>query len=139
MKKELKWAALAVFIATSLFAANVYAAYGRNQTGVKLSYLLNGSPVYKGTIADGAPGTFTSNATTASSFTLDNTSLIMVQCDVAVYITNLAHGATNTTTAKSLKIAADEKFMVGMLQDGIPLISIDSVSGAANCKVFEVK
>lgn len=128
-----------IFLVALLVGAVAYATTGRNTTGAKLSYLLNGSPVYKGTINDAAPGTFTSNVTTSSSFTLDETSMVMLQCDVAVYVINLAHNATNATTAKSPKIAADEKFLVGLLQPGTPVVSVDSTSGAAVCKVFEIK
>jgi hypothetical protein len=139
MKRELKIAA-AVLLALMLgVVANVQADSMRSKTGYPLTYQLNGSAVYLGTLNDAAPGTFTDNATTSTPFAISDSAFIIVQCDVAVYIINLAYNAANATTAKSMKLAADEKFLVGALQAGTAKLSIDSVSGAAVCKVFELK
>ena len=145
-----KWAfpgvALAL-LAGLLFGWAATAANGRSITGHELTYLLNGSPKYLGTISDALPmladggAPFTSNATTSTAFTMGDGEMVMVQCDEPAYIVNLAASNSGARVAKAVELSADEKFLFGMVSKGVPFVSVDTGNadgGAVNCKVFAV-
>lgn len=117
----------------------------RVTSGPALTYLLNGSPVYLGTIGV-SDGGFADNSTTslagASSFSIDNTAFIMTQCNEHMFVINSPIGNVDggTTGPRSVKVSADVQNIVGALQPGVPYISVAAGdAGIAFCKVFELK
>jgi len=141
MKRELKMAGAVSLLVLGAFTANVWADSGRNKTGAALTYLLNGSPVYKGTVANSDAG-FTDNSGTATTFSLDNTAFILAQCDSTALLAQRSANNVDggTTAARALRLETDEKFLVGLLQPSDPKVSFRAWdAGVVNCKVFEVK
>lgn len=118
-----------------ILIANVAYATERQLPGGPLTKALNGSAFYLGTIV---ATTVKDNLTTATPFLIPDGTNVMVQCDAAANIVNLAAGATNSVAAKMPKVAADEKYVVGMLRRGTPLVSIICVSGTCNCPVYRI-
>lgn len=119
--------------------ATVYADNARTKTGAALTYLLNGSPQYKGTIVNSDAG-FTQNSGTITTFNLDDTSLILTQCDSTAFVCNGHIADGGCTAARSIRVETDEKFLVGALQKGVPIVAARAWdAGSVNCKVFELK
>lgn len=146
MRKELKLAAAATLACALLFGLNVHADNARAVTGAKLTYLVNGSPVFLGAVSAYDAG-FADNQSTNggagyTAFNISNTAFVMVQCNGQAFVAArpVSNTDAGTTANNSLRIDTSEKFLVGMLQDGMPRVAISPTdAGSVQCKVFELK
>lgn len=90
---------------------------------------------YLGTIA--SAGSSTTNASTASAFSLSTPGRFMVQCDAAVYVRAGTTSSVSVSSANGVKVSADSPYDI-VLPGSSGFIAIIPVSGSANCKVFAV-
>jgi len=145
MKRELRLAAATAAVMLLAFAANAYADAARTKTGAALTYLMNGSPVYLGSVSV-YDGGFADNASTNggagfTSFSISDTAFVYAQCNDAAFLqANKLTTDAGTTVGRSLRLDQFEKFPVGMLQPGNPGVSFAATdAGSVQCAVFELK
>jgi len=105
-----------------------------DQSGIIM--VLNGSPSFLGTIA--SAGASTTNASTATPFTITKGSCLLLQGDAAFHFKAGDSSSVSAATASTVKLTADEKFILVLEADQTHLAIIPS-SGSANVKVFQLK
>lgn len=139
-------AVLALGLVLSVVLFTIGPAFANNGRTVGtihgLMQILNGSPNRLGVIT--SAGTSTTNATTATPFTIVRGESLMVQCDVAAFCREIL---TASTTVSSSYSSAD----IGRaVQAGVPWYVIAgggsgttsfacTASGAFNCVFFELE
>lgn len=98
--------------------------------------LLNGVPVKLGTIT--TAGASTTNATTASAFTVTGGSVLMVTCDAAAVFTVGSSASTTYTNAAfgTVMAAGVPRFFI--LRDSDTTIAV-AASAAVNCAVHVMR
>lgn len=104
----------------------------RAQTGYALTYALNGTPKWFATYEDDA-------GVGCVEARLDDGINTMVQCDNATYVMNArCVNDGGTQAARAFKVAADEKYPMGLLTVGQPYVSVETATAStkATCKFF---
>ena len=95
---------------------------------------LNGHPTYVGTIT--STGSDTTNANTATPFTLEAGGLYLLQANAALYF---LPGSTAVTANNGIKLAADGDMFYLLLDKDTTTLRAISASGTTNLKVFRLK
>jgi len=98
--------------------------------------LLNGVPVKLGTIT--TAGASTTNATTASAFTVTGGSVLMVTCDAAAVFTVGSSASTTYTNAAFGTVMATGVPRFFILRDSDTTIAV-AASAAVNCAVHVMR
>jgi hypothetical protein len=102
---------------------------------------LNGQPIHRSTVVAVAA---TPKDTTSTSggvsvvYTWKGGEVVLIQSDVACYIEVGAAASMTASGAKAIKLEAGEKYVM-VLQSDVTKISVDSVSGTATVKFFELR
>lgn len=114
-------------------AAVVHAADSgeRGKVGYELTKALNGAPEYITTVQDDA-------GTACNQVVLDDGINVMVACNQSAFVGNSSCDG-GTQSAVTLPVAADEKFLLGMLKPGQPRVTVESRGALTDCKIFRVR
>ncbi len=109
-------------VVLSFIAVAAMAASGRALNGSALTYNLNGSDQFIGSLS-GSAG--------VAEIKVSDTANIMIWCADAGYFINGRAGTTNgdggSIAARMVPCAAGEKYPIGLLQPGVPYISISNM------------
>lgn len=97
---------------------------------------LNGSPQLLGTLV--STGTSVNNSSTATPFTIAAGAVVLLQPTAAGYIRTGKTTALAAASTTSVKLAADEKYLL-LLQSDEAYVAWIPGSGSANCLVHEMK